>query len=275
MVDAFNADNDEFQIIKNDKITFDTNAPSVSLFPDSTKIVQTRQIHFPDLVSGILYFRQGGSGISSYCESWSSLMWQEWGYGYSDSSPVVDDFTLHGPSPVTRNLPQDWIGSVPSDTDYIDVRVRLRRTKAPPTFMDDSPPFLLFPENQWIYLPGGSCTCELFNPLIRHFDIVREGTNVYLRRYQSVAYYGEVTDSGSGNENGWTYNAGSQYGNYGDAPAGYSRQVVKLDQKSGGSGTKRAPWADQSDNACSVSSNLDYSSNYDADIEIHPGRYAA
>lgn len=275
---GFYADNDEFRVMLGNRISFDTNLPSVQLFPDA-KITTTETVTFPNLVSTIMYFHQGGAGGQTACESWSALLVQEHGPNRSNSSPRYTT-TIAQDLLVTRNIPATTIGTVPSGTNYLDVRVRLRRTITPPVFLRQAPPYMFFPENQWINLPGGSCICEFFSPLVRSFDVVRSGTNVILNRYQSTRDNGVVTESTNGNTNGLSGAAftrfGTDWGNYEDAPVGRAGFAVFIDAKgSDSSGNKRPPWGSTSSNSCAVRQNnpVDYTSRYVVDFEITPGRY--
>ena len=269
MVDAFIADNDEFQVIRNDKIAFDTNAPSVQMLPPSTEISVTRNIVFPDLVQAPAY-RQNAQTIggltSTQCESWSGILPQEWGPDEPNVSPVFPST-----APIQRNLPQELIGTVPSGTTYIDVLIRLTRTTTPPTFLTISSPIMWAPNGQWIQLRGGSCPMEYFVPLVRHCDFVLDGTNVYLRRYQSVrANDFEMDETGGNAYNSWYT---QYYGNYANANVLRAIPVVLLDIKGfSGTGNKLPSWGTSPTNSCSWSL-LDYSSVYSADIRIRPGIY--
>jgi hypothetical protein len=74
MVDATYIDNDRLQVIQNSDISFDTNRPSITLFPDSARIVQTRTITFPSPVQARAYYRNVSGG--TVCELWSTLISQ-------------------------------------------------------------------------------------------------------------------------------------------------------------------------------------------------------
>lgn len=281
MVDAFYADNNRIQVIKNDDIVFDSDRPSIQLLPESSKLTISRTVTFPTLLAGIAYLQRTYSGSGPYCESWSALIPQEWGPDEVDFSPI----NLEG-NVATRNLPETLIGTVPAGTDYIDVRARMTRTQSPPSFMQQSPPPVMFKEGDWVSLPGGSCPCEYFVPLARHFDIVLRGTSLYLRRFQSVRNSGEHFSWGSNsgaspsnvsNSYGWFTNAGASSGN-----APYTGAKVNLGtpatliQALGGSNSvnRRAPWAWNSTGACSIT-HPNYASVYACEFEIRPGRYKA
>lgn len=274
MVDGFFADHNRIQVINADDISFDSERPSIQMLPDSSKLSISHTITFPTLLSGPAYL-QRTYGSTPYCESWSALIPQEWGPGESNFSP--EDYS--GPLQIaTRNLPETLLGTVPGGTDYIDVRARMTRTKAPPAFMQQNPPLVMFKEGDWIGLPGGSCPCEYFIPLARHFDIVMRGTSIYLRRFQSVRNNGEALNWGSGPQNnyGWFTTISANYGlSYAGAFSRFGTPAVLIDTQSGNANVnRRAPWAFNSTGACSVTP-PDYTSIYACEFEIHPGRFKA
>lgn len=287
------------QITKNDKIVFDTNAKSVQLFPTSSRIVLSNySIAFPDLIQSTAYHRYTGAfigGGQSYCESWSTFLQQEWGPNEVNHSEqyLSAGSAVNVAGPTTRNLPQTLLGTVPAETDYLDIRVRLTRTVLPAVMWDTSRPYVLFQEGEWINLPGGSCPTEMYQPMLfRHFDIVKEGTNVYLRRYQSVGNKGTYTNvmpsggpiisSDANVSGGWTVrnlntswpNAPGTSGSY--PPIGLAWLGVLTNVKGPDlNGNKRS--ASNGTNPCLIAgkdiSFPNMASTYTGDIIIHPGRY--
>lgn len=274
MVDAFYADNNRIQVINADDISFDSSRPSIQLLPDSAKLSISRTVTFPTLLSGPAYL-QRTYGSTPYCESWSALFPQEWGPDEVNFSPTDN---LGVVQVATRNLPEELIGTVPTGTDYIDVRARMTRTQAPRSFMEQHPPLVMFKEGDWIGLPGGSCPCEYFVPLARHFDIVLRGTSLYLRRFQSVRNNGVSMTWGSGPQNtyGWFTTIAEAYGvSYAGAFTRFGTPAVLIDRQSDNINVnRRAPWAFNSTGACSIVP-PDYTSIYACEFEIHPGRYKA
>lgn len=272
MVDSFEADNDEFRVIKGDKIAFDTGAPSFSLF-NTGRLQFNTTVVYPDMLSSLFYF-SNAPGSTSYCESWSSLYPQEWGPDEPNVSPGVSSVAS-----IQRNLPRTYIGSVPSGTNHLNIMARVTRTKAPPAFYQDIPPAVFNPPGQWVTLTGGSCTVEgIGTAMKRHFDIVLYGTDLYLERYQSVYNVGfPFVSSSNANNRGWLTNLtndGAAMGAYNSAPVGLGVPLVLLERKGpDSSGTKFAPWGSNSSNPCSVGANLDYESIYSVDFDIRPGRY--
>lgn len=272
MVDAFYADSGRIQVINNDDISFDSDRPSIQLLPGSSKLSISRTITFPTLLSGPAYL-QRTYGATPYCESWSALVPQEWGPGEVDFSPT-DSL---GPLGIaTRNLPEEFLGTVPAGTDYINVRARMTRTVTPPVFMEQTPPVVMFKEGDWVELPGGSCPCEYFVPLARHFDIELRGTSLYLRRFQSVRDNGVKFSWGTGPQNtyGWFTTIATAYGvSYAGAFTRYGTPAALIQRLSNDINVnRRAPWAFNSTGACSVTP-PDYTSVYSCEFEIHPGRF--
>jgi len=281
MVDSFTADGDDILVIRNNKVAFSTNAPSITLFDDAYKIVSAGvQVSFPNLYSTIYYvcgnpLNNPGANNQPYCETWSALLAQEHGYGRVDYFPSAGQMAVDN-IPIQVNLAQILLGFVPAGTDYIDVRARLTRTINPPTFYKTiSPPVKFFAETQWIHLLGGSCVCEFMYPLIRQFDVVMEGTAIYLRRYQSVANPGVQSTSTSGNTNTGVFTQqGASWGNYANAPVFNASRVVFFESKGpDANGNKRPPWGSTSLNSCWTGSVIDYQSLYNVDLIITPGKY--
>lgn len=268
MVDAFYADNDRIQVINSDDISFDSSRPSIQLLPESSKLSLSRTVTFPNLLSGPAYL-QRTYGSTPYCESWSALMPQEWGPDEPTVSPIDSGV-------IRRPLAEEFIGTVPVGTDYIDVRARITRTTSPPSFMQQNPPRVMFQEGQWIALPGGSCPCEYFPPLARHFDIELRGTSLYLRRFQSTTNSGEVMPWPGTNPNnsyGWFTTNSTPYNAYTGAPSRQGIPAVLMDTQSGNINVnRRAPWASNATGSCSVYQ-VNYTSVYSCEFEIHPGRY--
>lgn len=230
-------------------------------------------VTFPSLLSGVAYL-QRTYGPTPYCESWSALFPQEWGPDEVDYSPT---FIIGQPVQVaTRNLPETLIGSVPAGTDYIDVRARMTRTVSPPPFMQQNSPYPMFKEGEWIGLPGGSCPCEYFVPMARHFDIVLRGTSLYLRRFQSVQNTGQHFTWGTSpaNNYGWfTSNTTGNGASYTGAATYWGTPAVLIESLGGDiSVNRRAPWAFNSTGACSITP-VDYTSVYSCEFQIRPGRF--
>lgn len=276
MVDSIEMANDRIKIVRNDKVAFDTQAPSLHLFP-AAKLASSMSLVFPDLLSGLLYNSYNSSQSVSACESWSCLLAQEWAYNVSDYNAISN---ANFPNDLTsyRNLPQQSLGTVPAGTEFLDVRVRLTKTKLGPIYFNNFRAFQFAPDGQWISLQGGSCPVEMLAYMMRHFDIVLEGTNVYLRRYQSVRTFPlpGFTNVSNGNVRGWVTNPanrGAEMGGFNNSRSGQGYPMVLLDYKTEAAGTKFPPWGTNSTNACAIGADIDYEVIYAMDYEIIPGRY--
>lgn len=213
MVSGFYADNNRVQVVNDDDISFDSERPSIELFPESSRIVKTDfEIVFPSLIQGYAYYRNQAFNLNTTCELWSLLIWQEWGPSETFHNEIYYPQNPSGsiPGPTTRNLPPIVLGSVPPETTHLDIRVRLTRTQAPPPWYGvlDTP--ILFKEGEWVTLPGGSQPCETIGDATRLFEIVRSGNNVVLNRYQSCRNYDTLLAPGGYpqaniqvNQSGW------------------------------------------------------------------------
>lgn len=136
MLSGFFLDNNHFQVIRNDDVSFDTDRPSVELFPANTQIVKSGfQIEFPGFFQAYAYYRAAPSGFSE-CELWTTVFWQEWGpdeaFHNEEYFPGAPQNST--PGPTTRNLPRILLGYVPAETNFLDVRVKLTRTTTPPAW---------------------------------------------------------------------------------------------------------------------------------------------
>jgi len=289
MVDATYIDNGRIQVVAADDVAFDTARPSVTLYPDASRVVHNGYgIEFPSLIQARAYYRNA-YGNGSYCELWSTLFWQEWGPSepYYNENYFSQNPGNSRPGPTTRNLPQQHLGSVPASSNYLDIRVRLTRTITPPPFGGIQPPIPLFPEGEWITLPGGSCTVEYFPPMIRHFDIVREGNDLWLRRYQSVRNTNSLAAPGgnpqaaiSSNQSGWNSLNQKLVGvsTYSDGTDGaqlnpYSNtELAVLINARGPANDGRSRRPNSGSDEC-AGGWPDLRSFYTADIIITPGRY--
>lgn len=282
MVDATYIDNNRIQVVQSDEVVFDTDRPSITLLPDSQRIVITGMtVTFPSLIMARAYYRNA-SGAGSICELWATLFWQEWG----PDEGYYNELNGLNPGPTTRNLPQQYLGSLPANSNYQDIRVRLTRTVTPPPFFGLEPPFMFPPNGEWITLPGGSCPVEAFQPMTRHFDIVRSGNDMYLRRFQSVTNTNSPLAPGgysqsniSVNQSGWNSRAQIYHGagtpSDGTSPTvlnpASNTQLATLISRNGPSndGTSKRPGGA---GQC-LGSYPDLTSTYSVDIIITPGIY--
>lgn len=278
MVDAFNAQNDRFWVTNNDKISFDTNRASIELFPDNTKIVYPSiSITFPSPIQGQAYYRNQFNFNETICETWATLLWQEWGpdEGYQDQTYTNGLVT-------TRNLPRILLGSVPAETTYINVQMYLNRTTSPPLFYGLDPVAVPFPQNAWMNLPGGSLTCELYGVYgVRYFDIRRYGNLIYLDRYMSFWNANTTLTPGNTpnnpnidvNQSGWI-NTDYNSANYpaGGFPAMPSNYVLNylMDRRGPDIDGNKRP---NGTNACTRHAWRDMTSVFTGGLTITPGRH--
>lgn len=247
---------------ENGRVALNTAAPMTNLIPDAMIELNNYDIEFPNLWYGLGYIQTRDSGPITdrhSCSTFSALVEQEWG-------PTQ-------PSP--NNLPDAILGTVPTGTDYLDVRINMSRIVSPSGLLS-LPFYPVFAENTWVKLEGGSLVPEKQSGVVRLFEIILSGTNVILRRYQSVRAGGGFT------RNNPSASSGNQTFFYEgtNAPNDASRTSVIgtfLDNKtSNGIPTHRPSGkeAGSSNNVpCLMStSSVNYRSVYRGTIRIIPGR---
>lgn len=193
--------------------------------------------------------------------------------------------------PEERTLPNIVLGSLPAGANYIDVRVQLSRTVSPSTYLDDPVPALI--PNAQVFLPGGSCIVEATPIWRRLFEIVISGSQIILRRRQSVS---EIPVAFPNSE-GWRRYAGIYRNNNGDRQEGSSNtwsgwgnnastghqaghpaaliQSKPFGYNPGHSAPSNQAKARGRGNACSMSHNHNYASTYSGQIIIRPGYIAS
>lgn len=249
-MDKFEADSGRVYVVDDDKVTFDTNLKSVNLMPSAAISMTGYSMVFPDLVKRNGYYYDASSAsLTASCTSFITMILQEWGPG------------------LAGNIPEVVLGTVPAGTDYLDVRVRLVRTD-PPSNILTSPILVLPEENEWFYCLGGSCPLETKSFFSRMFEVVISGSNVVLRKYQSVrdttqTFWSGDQSSDITNHPSWTYGGGSS------ANKGFlvSQRQNKPSTDGGNINKNRG-----GSNQCSVADNTNYSSTYLVDFLITPGR---
>lgn len=159
------------------RIVWSTDRRPVNLLPEADWITTNRDIVFPDFNKFANYAHQ-----RLFNPQDSSTVQPPWAGSSGDACQTVTMIDAN----------QEWTGSdinlgtVPLLTNYLDVRVKITRTKSPSSFLDQTVPQLIT-NNQWVHLPGGSGLIEATTIWRRLFDIVLSGTSVVLRRRQSVA----------------------------------------------------------------------------------------
>ena len=124
-----------------------------------------QSVAFPDLVKDNAYYWKGVHVAPS-----------------SNTETAASYITAPGQETALADI---LLGTVPGGTDYLDVKATITRTVNPTAMFGDTLPPVI-PTGKAIQLIGGSCLLEENASLTRGFAIILSGTNVYLRRYQSV-----------------------------------------------------------------------------------------
>lgn len=222
------------------KLIWATNLAPVNLLPDSSRIITTRTLTWPDFQKGNAYLFDGQAGSTSACVSFITIT-----------------------SPQTYTSGDILLGTVPSGVNHIFVEVVMTRTKAPSSLIGLPTPANV-PEGVVISLDGGSLLVESTGPYRRLLTIHRSGNNVYARLQQTVFAGGpsfswvpgnQVQNNAGGYRDGWTW---------GVSPNSFP--ASQRDAKSSGNIQK---WRGGS-NQCSLADNTDYSVSYSANITITP-----
>ena len=279
MVDATYIDNDRIQVINADDISFDTDRPSITLFPVSNWIIiNSHPFTFPNFIQSKAYIRREQSGQTS-CEQWSTIIWQEWGPDeiYRNEQYFPANPSGSTPGPTTRNIPRVLLGSVPAAANFLDIRVRLRRTDPSALMYNIEPIYMLPADNQWVTLNGGSCPVEVHTSLSRLINIVRIGNSIYLEIYQST-YNSNTALAPGGNPqanvgvnqsgvNSVMYRTTNNYGLADLAPYSNTELACLLDYKPyDTNGNKRPGGTNPCDGAFQ-----DTSSTFSMDLIVAPG----
>lgn len=245
-----------------DHIVWDTGRKALQRIPIAAIVLTGVSVVFPDFEKGWAYYYSHGGTLftESVCDVFATALPREWGPGRA-----ID-------------LPQIFLGTVPVGTDALDVQVRLTRTGTPSLLLGNTIP-VKPPTGAWFVIPDGTCVPESRSWFQRMFVVVRDGTNVYLRRYQSVKRYpspfpnpwnngvfpwigGNAEFAGGGGKNrGWLY--GPQV----DANLGIP--LARTSTKSAGGGVNKNL---SGDNACSLADTTNYASTYSVDFIITPVR---
>jgi len=161
---------------------FSTTLLSIARIPAAAITLSGYNVTFPDPVKDFLYYHSSthtSTHRAEFVEMFVTAPPQKWG-------PA-------GAEGITNTLADILLGTVPSDSDYLDVQLTLNsRTTYTYTFCASSLPPLVEPGKQ-TQLLGGSCPLEEGPNWARSMDIVLgpdngDGTkSVYLRRWQSMA----------------------------------------------------------------------------------------
>lgn len=261
------------------RIVWATDRQPVNLLPESNWISTNRNVEFPDFVKFANYAHQRVSNPAAI----GNPPWALSGSG--DSCQTV---TMIQPEDSTFS--DVFLGSVPAGVNYIDVRVKVRRTKDPTYLLDQYIPQLVA-YDQWIHLPGGSCLVEASSIWRRLFDVILSGQNIFLRRKQSVApvpgdavsRYGGIYQNSGSNQDAWltfTYQSWGWVTGPGGAFVGSQRnghpaaliQVQEFGPNNGATTPTMGAKHPTRERACSVDvSQHNFSSTYNVDIVIRPG----
>jgi hypothetical protein len=246
-------------ITKDGRLVLDTSRKAMNLVPSAAITLTSQAISFPDLLKGTIYHKYRYTPIFGPdefgCSSFTGLIAQEWG-------PLESGGFL---------LSDTVLGTVPAGTDYLDVMVNLTNTVVPGGWFDLAMR-TNFPSGEWCKLEGGSCLIEGFPGLKRLFEIVLDGTDVKLRRYQSVTTGGQVQRVGSfgtGNASGFV--AGTSAPTASGKYALYGKLIQVRGPSASGSDASYNPGGG---NSCSQSG-PSYASTWTGDIVITPGRISA
>lgn len=258
---SFSVEGGHIVAVENGRVALTTEAPMLNLIPDAAIDLVNYEIEFPSFWFGLAYLQgadSGGGGVEG-CTTLSALVEQEWG-------PLAAS-----PNTLTNAI----IGTVPVGTDYLDVRINVNRTVNPSAIL--GLPFVpAIPPNTWIKLEGGSCVPEKQSGVARLFEIVLDGTNVVLKRYQSVRAGGGFTRENPGPSTG---NRNFFYPST-NAPEDYSGKTAVvatlIDNKVSATNTHRPPGKEGSSPSnipCSMSlGGISYRSVFKGSIRIVPGR---
>lgn len=243
--------NKHIQFDQNGQRIWSSDGPPVNYLPEADWLRGPLTVAFPDFVKRNAYYVGNPGGGSTFCMSLITIIPGEW-----------------GPSGAgVYNLPDIILGTVPADTNHIDVRVNLSRTKGPSNYMAFAIPSLIpAGEN---HLPGGSCQCEAIALWRRLFEIVRVGNNVVLRRYQSVINAGDgmnwLSNNSDQNDVGGV-RSGYTYGGGTNARLGHMASI--RDRKTRPASPARK---DRASGACSTQDNTNYASTFTGTFTIRPG----
>lgn len=248
--------NGHIELLDGTRRVWSSDGRPVNLLPEANWLTVPVTIAFPDFIKRNAYCFAPQSGIfaNSSCASFSTIIPQEWGPG--EASP--------------RTLADQALGTVPAGVNYIDVRVTLARTKAPTALLGIAVPNQI--PTQQTLLPGGTMPAEMTYLWRRLFEIGLDGTQIRLRRWQSV--WSGATQLGwspgnavyfpnGGKRPGWTHGGGSS------SSLGHPAHMIQ--RKAGGNVNKARGEANQ----CSLSDNSNFSSTWAGTALIRPGYIAA
>lgn len=237
-------------VMRDGEIRLDTSGELMNLLPTAAFNVTGYTFSWPTLTQ-LTYYLWNNHGFGQYsCDTYAAMMAQEYGPGRAN------------------NLPEATIGTVPAGIDYLDVFVNIARTLTPPGFIDLSIRTDM-PQNQWVKLEGGSCLIEYMNGFRRSFEIVLDGTDVKVRRYQSVTANGPLSGIFP-----FSSSVASSLPPRSGLIGGSGPAIIGALKSSGGpSAQNHRPFGDGVTTQGSCSQNvLNYASTWVGDIRVVPGR---
>jgi len=239
----------------------------VNLLPEDYWQTLLVTVSFPDFIKGNAYgfskveidapFPSGGTFADVAVIT--TILPQEWG-------PAIGG---------ARNLPDQVLGTVPGECDYIDVRATLSRTQAPSGYIDMTQAGIggadvpnMVPTQQSL-LRGGSCLCESTAIWRRLFAVRLSAGEIILRRKQSVWGGSNGVTWAPGNSP--TYQGGWTYG----GPSGAQDAHFAYFERSRRSAwTLPEPWRGGA-NGLSLTDTSDYSATWTGSLLIRPGFLAS
>ena len=254
-----------FQVIKDGRVAFDTDTPAARLAPSKKLTLTDYEIEWPDFYKGIYYTMVNSRDpiLGTYlggATSYLALVGQECG----------------PKEPTGYTLPDIVLGTAPAGANYLNVKVNLVNTVVPGKIAGDVSILSALPAGKWTRLPGSSCRVESHGPLRRTFDILLDGSNIVLRRRQSVrdsdgaierVFHSYSTSNGQFAY----YHPGSPGTNAAYSTGHYAAVGEKLQSRSSGSSSSAIEPGGSS--GCTLDTTLvSYRSVWAGDIEITPGR---
>ena len=226
-----------------------TDLPPVNTFPELAFTVD-RTISFPDFPKDFVY------GYAQHTEP--------------NPDPFGDPVNVGYCLTLTKIIPSELadtpvvIGSVPAGCNYIDVRADFSWVD-PPDASAGSPVQSPVASGQRTQLQGGSCVLEVGNGFRRGLHVGLFGTSVTLMRLQSSRGGQPMSYSpwGGPTQFGWSY---------GSHPEGTIQNQIDGKWVAGFQGQPFVPPYRGSSTACSTAVVADFSSTWQVQFIITPGR---
>ncbi len=248
------------ELVHGSRTGWASDAAPVHLLPPANTVSITSTFSFPDFQKNNVMFWSKTASINAGI-SFGTILPGEYGPGKSGIY-LLSDVT---------------IGTVPAGVNYIDVRVNMNRSASPSPFLYGTI-YRILPVAQETFLPGGSALLEGVGDIYkRTISIILVGTNIILRRYQSVrsndwvlpqssfkdsgkaatqVWPGGLFDSPLPWNNKWTHG--------GDHTGWLSNEIEKLPAEGG-------VLARGSGDAPSTADTSNYASTWTGNITVRPG----